>query len=595
MFGRPIGSSFSSHVAIASRHELTLYSVIFVAASGLTACQHDRPPAAEDASFYFVEDTTASGAVRGVDPEGSALHYAVVSGPRHGRVDLDTDTGIFSYAPDRDFFGYDVFWYRVDDGEKTSGLAMVVLNVIGVNDPPTLAEIPALENSATSYALEYQLVARDVDNDPLTITARSDDPSTAEVTVDVEAGKLIVSPHEYGATVIHVSVSDGTAGVDRSFTFNVHDVTKVVSVSTEPNQAISLSNTTDRPVVLKLTHNGFPMFQSDEEMVEYVRALAPDFPGEPFERKLWRFVRRNVYHAPPPTTEQWLHDAGVVVNSLGWGFCSHVSAVYVRLARAAGYEARIWGLTGHVVPEIWVNGRWEVYDPDTAAYFYDRNQQVAGAEELMADPSLVTSPVSPMFPPGSYDYPYQEIFAQFYGSTQNNFIGDAIFLAVNEPKYVPLVLPAGASFTYPGHWVDSVEGTDDGVPSPIPLNLQGALATPPGWTGVVELPWMIWDVQGSGDVQIDGLDFAVGSQSLTARLHDAPAHIDEIRVLDAGSGLTFIFFMNALRYELHRINSVALTGKDVWAVSVNNEVVSEAQRAPFNASGAYLKPRAPSQ
>ncbi len=79
--------------------------------------------------------------------------------------------------------------------------------------------------------------------------------------------------------------------------------------------------------------------------------------GEPFQRKLWRFVHENAYHDVPINAQRWWYDYWPTLNSLGFGFCGHLAAVYVEVARAAGYDARIWGLYGHVVPEIFADNR----------------------------------------------------------------------------------------------------------------------------------------------------------------------------------------------------------------------------------------------
>ena len=63
-----------------------------------------------------------------------------------------------------------------------------------------------------------------------------------------------------------------------------------------------------------------------------------------FDRKLWRFVRDSVYHDVPLDARQWLYNPWVTLNSHGWGYCGHVAGTFVEIARAAGYEARVWGL-----------------------------------------------------------------------------------------------------------------------------------------------------------------------------------------------------------------------------------------------------------
>jgi hypothetical protein len=167
-------------------------------------------------------------------------------------------------------------------------------------------------------------------------------------------------------------------------------------------------------------------------------------------------MRDNAYHNVPLNADRWLNDPWAVVNSLGWGLCNHVSAAYVRIARAAGYEARIWGLTGHVVPEIKVDNDWQMFDPDLAVYYFDRNQKLAGVTQLTEDPGLIAAPVNAVFAASDYNWPYSSAVAEIYGSTDDNYIADDVFIPESPARYQPLVLPPGARFTYPGRWTPTV-------------------------------------------------------------------------------------------------------------------------------------------
>lgn len=56
----------------------------------------------------------------------------VVSGPAHGQVVVNTD-GSFSFTPEQDWHGQDMFTYKLSDGRVDSNLATVT----PVNDAPT--------------------------------------------------------------------------------------------------------------------------------------------------------------------------------------------------------------------------------------------------------------------------------------------------------------------------------------------------------------------------------------------------------------------------------------------------------------------------
>ena len=52
-----------------------------------------------------------------------------MSGPLHGKLTLLAD-GRFTYEPDEDYVGTDVFEYKVSDGLAESNVATVTINII---------------------------------------------------------------------------------------------------------------------------------------------------------------------------------------------------------------------------------------------------------------------------------------------------------------------------------------------------------------------------------------------------------------------------------------------------------------------------------
>jgi hypothetical protein len=85
---------------------------------------------------------------------------------------------------------------------------------------------------------------------------------------------------------------------ERDFEFTVGDVTKSREITADmaAGEAITLQNTVDQPITLTLEHNGFPMFQSEDEMAPLAVDMKAEYEGEPFERK------RGASCATTPTT-----------------------------------------------------------------------------------------------------------------------------------------------------------------------------------------------------------------------------------------------------------------------------------------------------
>ena len=568
--------------------------LVLLAAALLGGCGGggNAPPAAVNLNFSGMEETPVDGALQGSDPEAQAITYRVVKPPAHGSLTVDAASGHFSYLANVDYFGADSFTYAVYDGTNYSVPASVTLSIANVNDAPVLGAIPDLQNSAETHDLVYSLPASDVDGDPLTISVTSDNPTVATVTSSDADRSISLSPGSIGDAQIHVIVSDGQLTTERTFRFSVGDVTKSRAIATDASagDAITLVNTSSSTVSLTLTHNNFPMFQSDAEVIAYVRAMSPQYPNEPFEQKLWRFVRDNTYHSAPLGNDLWLYDTWVTLNSLGWGLCDDDAVVYARLGLAAGYDVRIWQLEGHVVPEIKIGDRWEMWDPDLAVYYFDRQSQVTGAEALMTDTTLITSPVDPIFADSSSDFVYSSSVAFIYGTTGDNKIANPTVLVPRVSQTHVLELPAGARFTYPGRWTAEVVGVNGTVPYPIPYYLQGMLTTPPGWTGSLAMPWMVWDIRGTGRVAIAGVEYEIGSQELSTQLHRLSAQIPSVEILAADSELQFVLFVNAMRYQLQTLNSVSLRGKDVWAVAIGTENLAVGDRPDPDGPVIYRTP-----
>ncbi len=305
--------------------------------------------------------------------------------------------------------------------------------------------------------------------------------------------------------------------------------------------------------------------------------------------KLWRFLRDNVYHNVFVDPAPWRMSPTVLVNSFGFGLCSSVSLAYRALAAAAGYETRVWALNGHVVPEIEVGGRWQVFDPDLAVFYRLQDGRVAGIVDLQADASLVTEPLQPLFGPEGFAA-YSLAVREIYGSATDNFVWDAIDqLPVGLPGRV--VLPAGARLVYPGRWTaEVIAHGDDGVPSPVAHFRQAAIELPAGWSGTLDLPWVVWDVQGEGAVLVDGESFVIGSQSLRSRLQGSQSAIVRIDVIATTDPVTVVFLVNPLRYDVAGVNTVELLGQEVWKVEAAVASLPSQHRTPGRFPDSARKP-----
>lgn len=559
----------------------------------LTACSSssDHPPVALEGNFQLDEDTEFRGFLMAVDAETANLQYSISTPPAHGTVSVDALSGEFTYLPEPDFHGVDSFEFAAFDGKSSSLPATVSINVAPVNDAPVARAVPNLRNSAYTQKTRIRFPIHDVDNDVLSVHLESSDPDVATIEQDGEF--LAITPVSRGKSTITISASDGQYSAETSFEFGVDDVTRHAIVRSDALNPgpLALRNTSDRDSTFTLTYNGFEAFATAADAAKHVQGMTPEFPGEPFQRKLWRFVRDNTYHNVPLNADHMWNDMWTTLNSLGWGFCSHVSAVYVEIAKAAGYEARVWGLSGHVVPEILIDGRWEMYDPDLAVYYFDRDGQIAGVEQLAQDPALIVAPSEPILPELALAHagPYRQAIANLYTTQDNNFVDTGAF-AVREPGGSTIVtLPPGSELLLPGRWTDSPTGYDGATPYKITEYRQAKLILPAGWTGKLSMPWVLWQVEGNGTIRIANREYLAGQEKLNTFLKAPKSPVVELEVEANHDGLELVFMINAVRYELLPRNFISITGLDTWAVDMgikpsvsglHSEVFPESLRKP---------------
>jgi len=138
------------------------------------ATNEEAPPFTVAPPGVLENDTTADG-----DPLLSATAI-LVDGPAGGTLTLNTD-GSFTYEPDQDFFGTDVFIYKANDGTLDSNLATVTITVNGINDAPVANNDTASTVLETAVAIDVLANDIDVDGDTLIVTNLTN-PTNGSVT-----------------------------------------------------------------------------------------------------------------------------------------------------------------------------------------------------------------------------------------------------------------------------------------------------------------------------------------------------------------------------------------------------------------------------
>ena len=287
--------------------------------------------------------------------------------------------------------------------------------------------------------------------------------------------------------------------------------TYTLKTDTPQTDFIRIINNSASTASFKINLNNM-LFASDGDVLSEIQAMLPEYANEPIERKVWRFIRDNRYHWYPLSYFGWITASpALFFNSIGFGFCDDSAALFCQLMTFLGYQTRIWGLGGHVVPEVLINGKWEMYDPDLKVYYRNYQGQVAGVEELAANPDLITNPISPLS--GTASNAYSQSVANIYSSTDDNGVylwnyGDTI------PNYLlNIQIPSGGIFEFPAVFAAPIRTLYNKV---APFYTNARLIVPRRWAGTLNTPLVIHSIgyDGPHTLSVIGKD-SVGNWQTT--------------------------------------------------------------------------------
>jgi uncharacterized repeat protein (TIGR01451 family) len=239
-------------------------------------CTNSAPVAVDD-SYATAEDTPLIVPAPGVladdtDAESDPLTAVKDSGPTPGTLLFSAD-GSFTYTPTLNFNGVVTFTYHANDGTTDSNTATVTIAVTGVNDPPTISEIPDQITHSSTTVGPIAFTIRDVETpaDSLTLSAGSSNTALVPVSNIVFGGAgtdrtVTITPK--GTLVdetvtITITVDDGTDTASESFaltaeSFRVHLPSALNNCVTAPDLVVeSLAATANNvQVVIKNQGNG---------------------------------------------------------------------------------------------------------------------------------------------------------------------------------------------------------------------------------------------------------------------------------------------------------------------------------------------------
>ncbi|KPA09560.1 hypothetical protein MHK_010237, partial [Candidatus Magnetomorum sp. HK-1] len=160
---------------------------------GIEVLAVNDPPVTRDIEITIGEDSSIDDMFSCMDPDHDKCTYTIVEQPKMGQIIL-TDPSYFetfSYTPNENVFGDDYIAFSASDGQLTSNVSVVHIEILPENDPPQTTDLTVTTNEEIpAYG---QLTASDIDNNPLTFIVLNE-PTKGILTVDPSTGDYAYTP-----------------------------------------------------------------------------------------------------------------------------------------------------------------------------------------------------------------------------------------------------------------------------------------------------------------------------------------------------------------------------------------------------------------
>lgn len=264
---------------------------------------------------------------------------------------------------------------------------------------------------------------------------------------------------------------------------------------------VEIRNRGNEAVVFSLKWNG--SFANFDSVLSEIKQLPDDFLNEPLERKSWRFVIKHMDFFRNPLQSSEIHHPLVLLNSLGYGQCDDLATLLYFIWKKQGFNARIWSLGKHVVPEVFNNGKWQMYDPAFHVYYLNRTGRPASVEELTADNQLILNPLKTItineknnMDPSILDsLRYGMSVCQHYLSDKEHFENKFYYNTFDINEFM-MQIPPGANVTIPVYEPGLLIQTDWILQQDRNNNYYLKLKIPAHSHGIIKIPLILTAVEG---------------------------------------------------------------------------------------------------
>ncbi|OWY20985.1 hypothetical protein C7N43_00670 [Sphingobacteriales bacterium UPWRP_1] len=359
-----------------------------------------------------------------------------------------------------------------------------------------------------------------------------------------------------------------------------------VNVQTEAaqpqNMAFVIENSSSDSAVFRLKVNG-NLFYDVEELVKAIEQLPDTRKGNPDYEKAWQLVSNGIAFYHPLTESAWQHNPLLLFNSIGFGQCDDLAITLAQLWSAMGYQSRVWGLNGHVVPEIYANNRWQMYDPSYRVYYTISSQTnlVASVEDLAGNAALVTGGGN-LFPFNTASdarvqfFRFSAVVAKRYSSVKDNYlIPSQNYQFRNLPLPPPFTLPPKSELMFPVLVDSAVSNT----PLTEIAYAQAMLTLPANTKGIVaEQPLLLTAIFGKGRLKIGNQVKELPQNFLEQKIDLDSLQKQQPEIIESSTPVKLVYLINWHLVKPKNNNYVSFNGKNVKLCNIRLATVPEGLR-----------------
>lgn len=323
-----------------------------------------------------------------------------------------------------------------------------------------------------------------------------------------------------------------------------------LEVKQAENTYFEIKNQGKKTATFTIDINGKGLYNLDK-MFDFIRNKYPDMP---VAEKAWRFVSHYSRHLKLITKNNWLYDPLLLMNSAGGSYCGFRSAAMTNILKSMGEEARSWCIEGHVITEVLVDGRWQVYDPDLGVVYYNKRGEICSFEELCDHTELITSPEKIISITNICDSirAVSQEFADFYASKEDNILFNTDFPQNKKPEMIQFEIPSRAKLCFPL----SLKNADKDFAF-------ACVEIPPGWNGEIKIPLILYTIDGSATLYYSDKEIHAEKKQINDIVSKNVQFEYQIKIKNNNKGLKLYYYINPLIYFLEEKNDIIIKGKNI--------------------------------